>query len=89
MHSSRMRTARAVTAGGLFAQVGVSAGRGGGVSARGGAVVSYDLSHHAFDVTCMLSQHQLSVNTSAAAYIAWPWCMMGYNPPCEQNDRQV
>ena len=84
MHSSRMRTGRAVTAGGLFAQVGVSAGGGAvclmGVSA-GGAVVSYDLSHHAFDVTCMLSQHQLNVNTSAAAYIVWPWCMMGYNPP--------
>ena len=31
--------------------------------------VSCDLSHHAFDVTCMLLPHQLSVSTSAAAYI--------------------
>ena len=53
--------------------------------------VSCDLSHHAFDVTCMLSQHQLSFNTRAAAYIVWPRCMLGYTtpPPCEQNDRQV
>ena len=38
-----------------------------GVSAQEG--VSCDLSHNAFDVTCMLSHHQLRVNTSAAAYI--------------------
>ena len=38
--------------------------RGEMVSAGGW---SFDLSHHAFDVTCMLSQHQLSVNTSTTA----------------------
>ena len=31
--------------------------------------VSCHLSHHAFDVTCMLSLHQLRLLTSAAAYI--------------------
>ena len=49
-----------------------------GVSAQGGCLprgvstkgcVPYDLSHDAFDVTCMLSLHQLRLITSAAAYI--------------------
>ena len=31
--------------------------------------VPYDLSHHAFDVTRMLSLHQLRGSTNAAAYI--------------------
>ena len=35
------------------------------VVARG----SCDLSHHAFDVTCMLPPHQLSVSTCSAPYI--------------------
>ena len=35
----------------------------------GGEGLSCDLSHHAFDVTCMLPPLQLSVSTSAAAYI--------------------
>ena len=79
-----MRTACALTIRGIVCPVGVSAGEGGvcpvGVSAREGGVcpggcvsakggVPCDLSHHAFDVTCMLSQHQVSVNTNAAAYI--------------------
>ena len=38
------------------------------------------LTYHAFDVTCMLPPHQLSVSTSAAAYIVWPRCMLGYTP---------
>ena len=38
----------------------------GGVWLQG---VSCDLSHHAFDVTCMLPPHQLSVSTCAAPYI--------------------
>ena len=38
-----------------------------GVSAQGG--VPCDISNHAFDFTCMLSWHQLRVNTSAPAYI--------------------
>ena len=33
--------------------------------------VPCDLSHHAFDVTCMLSLHQLRLITSAAAYIVF------------------
>ena len=40
---------------------------GGGFSIQGG--VPYDLSHHAFDVTCMLPAHQLRPTNSAAAYI--------------------
>ena len=54
----------------------------GGCLPRG---VSCDLSHHAFDITCTLSRHQLSVNTSAAAYIVWPRCMLGYTPPPHVN----
>ena len=59
MHSSRMRTARSLTA-----------SRGGvcpeeGVSAQGGGHVTY----HAFDVTCMLSLLQLTLKSNAAAYI--------------------
>ena len=42
---------------------------------------SCDLSDHAFDATCMLSPHQVGVNTSAAAYIVWRRCMLGYHPP--------
>ena len=37
------------------------------VSAWGG--MPCDLSHNAFDVTCMLSLHQLRLITSAGAYI--------------------
>ena len=39
------------------------------MSAQGGW--SCDRSHHAFDVTCMLSLHQLRLITSAAAYIVF------------------
>ena len=39
----------------------------GGFSILGG--MSCDLSHHAFDVTCMLPPHQLSGSTCAAPYI--------------------
>ena len=52
---------------------GVSAWGGGclprGVVSAGGGCVSCDLSHHAFDVTCMLPPHQLRLTSSAAAYI--------------------
>ena len=40
---------------------------GGGVVQ--GVLLPSDLSHHAFDVTCLLSLHQLRMNTSEAAYI--------------------
>ena len=56
MHSSMMRTARSLTI------------SGGGGACLGGPC---DLSHHAFDVTCMLSCHQLRLITSAAAYIVF------------------
>ena len=58
----------------------------GGCSCRGG-LGSCDLSHHAFDVTCMLPPHQLSVSTCAAPYIVWPRCMLGYThaPPPPVN----
>ena len=51
-----MRTARSLT---------VSQGR---VGVCPGGVLC-DLSHNAFDVTCMLSLHQLRLFTSAAVYI--------------------
>ena len=72
MHSSRMHTRHSLTiVGGGCLPRGVSAQ---GVSAQGGGVclggclprgvsalgVSCDLSHHAFDVTCMLPPHQCS-----------------------------
>ena len=71
MHSSRMRTARTVTTGGGFSIGGFSIPAGdasiqGGLSIWG---VPCDLSHHAFDVTCMLPPHQLRPTNSAAAYI--------------------
>ena len=76
---------------------GVSAGGclPGGCLPRGGVCqggvcqwsVPCDLSHHAFDVTCMLPPHQLRLNTSAAAYILLTHCMLGYTPPpCGQTD---
>ena len=81
MHSSRMRSARSLTRGGVPARGvylpgGVPA-RGevpaqGGVPAQGVYLpggVPCDLSHHAFDVTCMLPPHQLRPINSAAANI--------------------
>ena len=50
----------------------------GGVCPGG---VPCDLSHHAFDVTCMLPPHQLRATNSAAAYIVVVQGMMGYTPP--------
>ena len=64
-----------------------------GGSARGG--IPCDLSHHAFDVTCLLPPHQLRHINSAPAYILLPGhvtckaCWDTHPPPCEQNDRQV
>ena len=59
----------------------------GGASAPGGCVPC-DLSQNAFDVTCMLSPHQLRVNTNAAAFI-----LLGYTPLLyavnRMTDRQV
>ena len=52
----------------------------GGVSIQWGGVPC-DLSHLAFDVTCMLSPHQLRLTNSAAAYIVVVQDMMGYPPP--------
>ena len=63
-------------------------GGGGGVCMAGGrpcqgAVYHVTYPKTAFDVTCMLSPHQLRVNTNAAAFI-----LLGTPPPlcCEQND---
>ena len=84
--------------GGCTCPGGVPAWRGG-VPARGGACpggcsclggVPSDLSHHAFDVTCMLPPHQMRPTNTAAAYIV----LVGHvtcktfwdtHPPCEQN----
>ena len=62
-----------------------------GVSLPGG--VPCDLSHHAFDVTCMLPPHQLRPTNSAAAYIVLighvtykaSWDTHPPPSPCEQN----
>ena len=43
--------------------------RGGCAWLPGGGCVPCDLSHHAFDVTCMLSPHQLRASSYAPAYI--------------------
>ena len=55
----------------------------GGCMVAGG--VPCDLSHHAFDVTCMLSPHQLRASSYAPAYI-----LVGHvtrtPPPCGQTD---
>ena len=78
----------------------------GGLSAQGGCLlgvsvqgpsaqgVSCDLSHHEFNVTCMLSFHQLRLITSAAAYIVFSHvtcdaCWDTHTHPCGQNDRHV
>ena len=58
----------------------------GEVSAHWRVCVSCDLSHHAFDVTCMLSLHQLRLITSVAAYIVFGHvtcdaCWDTYPPP--------
>ena len=56
------------------------------------------LSHNPFDVTGMLSQHQLRANTNAAAYIVlvghvtsdWPIACWDTHPPVNRmTDRQV
>ena len=41
----------------------------GGHAWQGGHAWPCDLSHHAFDVTCMLPPHQLRPTNSAAPYI--------------------
>ena len=63
--------------------------REGGISAHGG--VPCDLSHHAFDVTCMLPPHQLRPTNSAAAYIVVVQGMMGYTllPPLTESQTLV
>ena len=43
----------------------------GSVCSGGWGCLPFDLSHNAFDVTCMLSLHQLRLITSAAAYIVF------------------
>ena len=61
---------------------------GGGVLHPGG--VPCDLSHHAFDVTCMLPAHQLRPTNSAAAYILlvmWPAMYAGIPTPPPPVDR--
>ena len=59
----------------------------GGVHGRGGAWPC-DLSHHAFDVTCMLPPHQLRPTNSAAPYIVLVGhvtCMPPPPPPTPVN----
>ena len=62
-----MRTARSLT---ILGGVPARGCLPKGVPAQGG-VTACDLSHHAFDVTCVLSCHQLRLTTSAAAYIVF------------------
>ena len=88
-----MRTTTLLTIGGRGVCPGGCLPRGclpRGVSAQGvsawgcvcpgGRGWSCDLSHHAFDVTCMPPPHQLSVSTCTDPYIVWPGCMLGYTP---------
>ena len=56
--------------------------------------VPCDLSHHTFDVTCMLSCHQLRLITSAAAYIVFGHVTCGAcwdtaHPPPPPVDRMT
>ena len=80
LHSSRMHTARLLTvppsmhcAGGTCPGGCLPGGACLGVCLPGGCLprwgVPCDLSHHVFDVTCMLPPHQLRPTNSAAAYI--------------------
>ena len=67
----------------------------GGYLLQGGACpwegIPCDPSHHAFDVTCMLSCHQLRLITSAGAYIVFGHVTCGacWDTPHGQNDRHM
>ena len=52
-----------------------------GVCVVAGGCIPCDLSHHAFDVTCMLPPHQLRLITSAAAYIVFGHVTTHAPPP--------
>ena len=62
----------------------------GGSPSRGCVCVPCDLSHHAFDVTCMLPPHQLRHTNFAPAYIlpGHVTCNASWDthPPCGQTD---
>ena len=69
---------------------------GGVVAVEGGVCpggIPCDLSHHAFDVTCMLSCHQLRLMTSAAAYIVFGHVTCGAcwntTPPVDEWSRNT
>ena len=89
MHSSRMRTAHALTVRGCAWEGACMVV--GGMCGRGVCHVTY----HAFDVTCMLSPHQLRASNSAVAYIlvGHVTCKACWDThpalptPCEQNDK--
>ena len=54
----------------------------GGHAWQGGRAWPCDLSHHAFDVTCMLPPHQLRPTNSAAPYIVLVGHVTCTPPPC-------
>ena len=56
-----------------------------------GGVWPCDLSHHAFDVTCMLPPHQLRPTNSAAPYIVLVGHVTCTPPPVvnRMNDRHL
>ena len=75
-----------VAGGGPCMVVGGRAWQRGGMRGGGGSAWPCDLSHHAFDVTCMLPPHQLRPTNSAAPYIVLVGHVTRTPPPCEQNE---
>ena len=85
-------TGGACVVGGMHGCRGACVVAGGHAWLPGGCVhgcqggVPCDLSHHAFDVTCMLSPHQLRASSYAPAYILVGHVTRMPRPPCGQTD---
>ena len=73
-----------VARGGMHGCRGACMVAGGHAWLPGGVCVPCDLSHHAFDVTCMLPPHQLRLITCAAAYIVFGHVTTHTPPPVDR-----